>query len=46
MYPGINLDGLGQIYHFNIQVLGQTDFLKAVDELNLDLSAYNCVHAK
>lgn len=38
------IENLGQIFTFNIQVLTQTDFMKAAKALNLDLSSYNCIH--
>ena len=45
MYPKIYIDELGQTFaFFNIQILTQTDFMKAAKELNLDLSSYNCIH--
>ena len=44
MYPLYVVDEWQQIFTFNIQVLTQTNFMKAAKELNLDLSSYNCIH--
>lgn len=44
MYPRDSIVELGQIFTFNIQVLTQTDFMKAAKALNLDLSSYDCIH--
>ena len=44
LYPSEPIIHLGQTLTMNIQVLTQTDFMKAAKELNLDLSSYNCIH--
>ena len=44
MYPFDSFVDLGQVFTFNIQVLTQTDFMKAAKALNLDLSSYDCIH--
>ena len=44
LYPSLSLGVLGQVFTFNIQVLTQTDFMKAAKALNLDLSSYDCIH--
>ena len=44
VHPSVLLEVLGQTFTMNIQVLTQTDFMKAAKALNLDLSSYNCIH--
>lgn len=44
MYPSLSLSAMGQVVTLNIQVLKQTDFMKAATALGLDLSSYNCIH--
>ena len=43
MYPDVQA---GQIVHYKVQVLTQTNFKKAMKELGLDLSEYEekCIH--
>ena len=43
-YPSVPIGEMEQTFTMNIQVLTQTDFMKAAKELNLDLSSYNCIH--
>lgn len=46
MHPTTTLTTLGQIYSQKIQVVSKTNFVKAIKELGLDLSAYDgvCSH--
>ncbi len=46
LYFDKTLTELGQVYHQKIQVVSQTNFIKAMKALNLDLSKYEgiCVH--
>lgn len=46
MHIDTSLTELGQIYHQKIQVVSKTNFVKAIKELGLDLSAYDgvCSH--
>ena len=46
MYIDDSLTKIGQIYHQKIQVVSKTNFVKAIKELGLDLSAYDgvCSH--
>ena len=46
LYPDIAITEFKQIYHQKIQVVSKTNFVKAIKELGLDLSAYDgvCSH--